>query len=144
MKKNLLAIFFIFAFVIYGYSQCDEFVKQECLPQLGPFTDIGKRNLAVLLPGDTAQIGVTFYKAHQYRIVVCAQPVLGRVRFRLMNRSGSVLFDSKSHNSPQYWDFNNEVTQNVVIQLIVPAVAANQVAQTGCVSVLVGFKGESK
>ena len=144
MRKPLLLIFFVIAFAFYGLSQCDEFVKQNCLPQLGPFTNIGKRNLAVLLPGDTAQIGVTFYKSHQYRVVVCAQPVLGKVRFRLMNRAGTVLFDSKSHNLPQYWDFNNEITQNVIIQLIVPSVSANQVAQTGCVSVLVGFKGEGK
>ncbi len=144
MRKPLLLIFFLIAFALYGLSQCDEFVKQDCLPQLGPFTNIGKRNLAVLLPGDTAQIGVTFYKSHQYRVVVCAQPVLGKVRFRLINRAGTVLFDSKSHNCPQYWDFNNEITQNVIIQLIVPSVASNQVATTGCVSVLVGFKGEGK
>lgn len=140
MKKALFAIFFVFV-SFYGFAQCDQFVKQECLPQLGTFTDMGKKNLAVLLPGDTAQIGVTFYKAHQYRIVVCAQASLGKVRFRLMTRNGNVLFDSKAHNDPSYWDFNVEATQNVVIQLIVPMVAPNQVAQTGCVSVLIGFKG---
>lgn len=144
MNRNLLAILFVFATASYGFSQCDQFLKQECLPQLGPFTDIGKRNLAVLLPGDTAQIGVTFYKLHQYRVVVCAQQSLGKVQFRLMDRKGIVLFDSRKHNSPQFWDFNTQVTQNVIIQLIVPAVPPTQVAQTGCVSVLVGFKGEDK
>lgn len=144
MKKTILAIFFVFAAALYGYSQCDQFLKQECLPQLGQFTDMGKRNLAVLLPGDTAQIGVTFYKLHQYRVVVCAQQSLGKVQFRLMDRKGAVLFDSKKHNSPQFWDFNTQATQNVIIQLIVPQVAPTQVAQTGCVSVLVGFKGDGK
>lgn len=140
MKKAFFLILFVFASV-YGFSQCDQFVKEECMPQLGSFTDIGKRNLAVLLPGDTAQIGVTFYKAHQYRVVVCAQQNLGKVRFRLLSRNGAVLFDSKAHNNPTYWDFNVGVTQNVVVQLIVPPVGSNQVAQTGCVSVLIGFKG---
>lgn len=142
MKKIVLAIFFVLASHFYGFTQCDQFLKQECLPVLGAFTDIGKRNLAVLLPGDTAQIGVTFYKLHQYRVVVCAQQSLGKVQFRLMDRKGAILFDSKKHNSPQYWDFNTQATQNVIIQLIVPAVPRTQVAQTGCVSVLVGFKGE--
>jgi|SRR6185312_11765282 len=144
MKKIIFVIVLVCSSVLYGLSQCDEFVKQECLPQLGSFTDIGKKNLAVLLPGDTAQIGVTFYREHQYRIVVCAQPDLGKVSFRLMDRKGSVLFDSKSHNNPRFWDFNTQVTENIIIQVMVPAVAANQVAQTGCVSVLVGFKGQAK
>jgi hypothetical protein len=142
MKRILLVILVVFAASQYGLTQCDQFVKQECLPELGPFTDIGKKNIAVLLPGDTAQIGVTFYKLHQYRIVVCGQPSLGKIQFRLMDRKGSVLFDSKSHNSPQFWDFNTQATQNVIIQLVVPSVPPTQVAQTGCVSVLVGFKGE--
>jgi hypothetical protein len=142
MKKLIFVIALVLVSTFYGLSQCDEFVKQECLPQLGSFTDIGKKNLAVLLPGDTAQIGVTFYREHQYRIVVCAQQDLGKVSFRLMDRKGSVLFDSKSHNNPLFWDFNTQVTENIIIQVIVPAVASNQVAQTGCVSVLVGFKGQ--
>lgn len=140
MKRSFFFILFIFN-AVCGFAQCDQFVKEECLPQLGSFTDIGKRNLAVLLPGDTAQIGVTFYKAHQYRVVVCAQQNLGKVRFRLLTRNGAVLFDSKAHNNPVYWDFNVGVTQNVVVQLIVPTVKPNEVAQTGCVSVLIGFKG---
>jgi len=143
MKKSVFVIFFMLVSTFYGLSQCDEFVKQECLPQLGTFTDIGKKNLAVLLPGDTAQIGVTFYRLHQYRVVVCAQPDLGKVSFRLMDRKGSVLFDSKSHNNPLFWDFNTQVTESVIIQLIVPSVAANQVAQTGCVYLLVGIKGQT-
>lgn len=140
MNRIALVIFFLF-FSLSAFSQCDQFVQQECAPQLGTFNSEGKRNIAVLLPGDTAQLGVIFYKAHKYRVVVCAQQVLGKVRFRLMDRKGSVLFDSKDHNNPVFWDFNTQVTQSLTIQLIVPQVPKTQVAQTGCVSVLVGFKG---
>ena len=140
MKEIIASLFFILSF-FSGYSQCDQFVQEKCAPQLGTFNDEGKRNIAVLLPGDTAQLGVTFYKSHSYRIVVCAQESLGKVRFRLLDKNGSVLFDSKEHNYPIYWDFNTQITQNLLIQLIVLSVPPNQVAQTGCVSVLVGFKG---
>ncbi len=124
-------------------GQCDQYAKQQCMPVLGNFTDIGKKNIAVLLPGDTAEIGVTFYSTHHYRVVVCAQPELGKVGFRLLDKKGTLLFDSRKYNSPEYWDFNTQITQNVIIQLIVPRVSANQVAQTGCVAVLVGFKGDT-
>jgi len=142
--KGCIFILCMLVLPFRGFAQCDRFLKQQCLPQLGSFTDMGKRNLAVLLPGDTAQIAVTFYKLHQYRVVVCAEASLGKVSFRILSRKGAVLFDSKTHNCPSYWDFNVEVTQNVVIQLIVPTVAPNQVAQTGCVSLLLGFKGSGK
>jgi hypothetical protein len=140
MKQGITLIFFLLLSYC-GFSQCDQFVQQVCSPQLGTFNSEGKRNIAVLLPGDTAQLGVTFYKDHKYRVVVCGQQALGSVRFRLLDRKGAVLFDSKQHNNPVFWDFNTQLTQNLVIQLIVPNVAANQVAQTGCVAVLVGFKG---
>lgn len=137
--KNLALILFLFVFAP-AYSQCDQFVQQECAPLLGSYNSEGKRNIAVLLPGDTAQLGVTFYKSHSYRIVVCAQASLGKIEFRLLDNNGKVLFDSRQHNNPKYWDFNTQITQNLIIQLIVPAVAPNQVAETGCVAVLVGFK----
>jgi hypothetical protein len=139
MKRALLILFVLFG--VRAFAQCDQFVQQDCAPQLGTFNSEGKRNIAVLLPGDTAQLGVIFYKDHKYRVVVCAQPELGKVRFRLIDRKGSILFDSKDHNNPIYWDFNTQVTQNLTLQLIVPDVDKTQVAQTGCVAVLVGFKG---
>jgi len=141
MKQGVLLLFLILI-SFQGLPQCDQLVSQECIPKLGTFTDIGKKNIAVLLPGDTAEIGVTFFRAHQYRVVVSAQQELGKVSFRLLDdKSGAVLFDSKTYNSPKFWDFNVQATQNVTIQLIVPKVPATQVAQTGCVALLVGFKG---
>ena len=140
MKKTTLILFFLFL-SLWGFSQCDQFEQQECAPLLGGYNNEGKRNIAVLLPGDTAQLGITFYKSHRYRIVVCAQQSLGNVRFRLLDRKGTVMFDSKDHNYPKFWDFNTQLTQNLLVQLIVPDVPKNQVAQTGCVAVLVGFKG---
>ncbi len=137
--KRLALIFFILG-CVRAYGQCDQFVQQECSPLLGTYNSEGKRNIAVLLPGDTAQLGVTFYKTHSYRIVVCAEQALGKVEFRLLDNLGKVLFDSKQHNYPKYWDFKTQLTQNLLIQLIVPSVPPNQVAQTGCVAVLLGFK----
>lgn len=123
-----------------AYSQCDLFVQQECVPLLGSYNSEGKRNIAVLLPGDTAQLGVTFYKLHSYRIVMGAQKALGKVGYRLIDNKGKVLFDSREHGYPKFWDFNTQLTQNLLIQLIVPAVPPNEVAETGCVGLLVGFK----
>ncbi len=137
--KNL-SLTLLFFISIRAFSQCDQFVGQECSPLLGSYNNEGKRNIAVLLPGDTAQLGVMFYKNHSYRIVVCAQQSLGKVEFRLLDNQGKLLFDSRQHNDPKYWDFNTQITQNLLIQLIVPSVAPNQVAETGCVGVLVGFK----
>lgn len=137
-------IFFILAFGVINFSafaQCKGFTKKECVPQIKPFTYNGQLNMAVLNPGDVAELIVTFYKGQDYRLFVCAQENLGKVEFKLLDSERNTIFYNKEHDLVNYWDFHSNATQQLIVQVRVPAIEEDvPVAPSGCVSILVGFK----
>ena len=123
------------------YAQCKGFVKKTCLPKLSPFVFNGQMNTSTLLAGDNAEMSLTFYSGQTYRIIVCAQEVLGTLRFKLKDATGNLVFDSSAHDDTDFWDFKAENTQQLTVEVIVPkSESANKIIPSGCVSVLVGFK----
>jgi len=124
-----------------GYSQCKGFTKKECLPQIEPYVYNGQLNSAVLNEGDVAELLLTFYGGQDYRIYVCAQEVLGNIEFRLLDTERNVIFHNKDHDFIKYWDFVANSTQQLIVQVKVPkGESAGGMVQSGCVSILVGFK----
>jgi hypothetical protein len=124
-----------------SYSQCKGFVKKTCMPKLAPFIFNGQMNTTTLLAGDNAEVGLTFYAGQTYRIIICAQEVLGTVHFKLKDATGKVVFDNAAHDDTDFWDFKAETTQQLTVEVNVPKTdATNKIVPSGCVSVLVGFK----
>lgn len=127
------------------YAQCKGFVKKSCMPKLSPFVFNGQMNTTQLLAGDNAEMSMTFYSGQTYRIVICAQEVLGTLRFKLKDASGNLVFDSSAHDDADFWDFKAENTQQLTVEVVVPkSDASNKIVPSGCVSVLVGFKQDDK
>ena len=127
------------------YAQCKGFVKKTCVPMLAPFISNGTTNTAALLAGDKAEMNLTFYSGQTYRVLVCAQPVLGIVSFKLKDATGNLLFDSQAHDDTNIWDFKAETTQQITIEVeVAKGDAANQIIPSGCVSVMIGFMAEGK
>ncbi len=123
------------------FSQCKGFTKKECVPQIKPFTYNGQLNMAVLNPGDVAELIVTFYKGQDYRLLVCAQDNLGKVEFKLLDSERNTLFFNKDHDMVNYWDFHSNSTQQLIVQVRVPTIEEEvAITPSGCVSILVGFK----
>lgn len=145
MKKLIITLMLagIVNIPVSVYAQCKGFVKKTCVPMLAPFISNGTTNTAALLGGDKAEMQLTFYSGQTYRVLVCAQPVLGIVRFQLKDQNGGLLFDSKAHEDANFWDFKAETTQQITIEVIVPpSDAANQIIPSGCVSIMIGFQPE--
>ena len=143
MKKLIIMIMLagIINIPMNGYAQCKGFVKKTCLPKLNPFVFNGQMNTTTMLAGDNAEMALTFYSGQTYRVIICAQEVLGTVRFKLKDASGNLVFDSSAHDDTDFWDFKAETTQQLTVEVIVPkSDAANKIVPEGCVSVLVGFK----
>jgi hypothetical protein len=140
MKKIIFIL--IAGFLSYSaYSQCKGFTKKECVPQIKPFTYNGQLNMAVLSPGDVAELVVTFYKGQDYRLFVCSQDNLGKVEFKLLDSERNTIFYNKDHDYVNYWDFHSNATQQLIVQVRVPPLDEDvAVAPTGCVSILIGFK----
>ncbi|MCW3103263.1 MAG: hypothetical protein JWO09_1703 [Bacteroidetes bacterium] len=122
-------------------SQCTTFVKKKCMPKIQPFTHNGQVNTSTLSAGQNSEYNFTFYAGQAYRILVGAEPVLGEVSFRVLDQSRKVVFDSKENDSPDFWDFKMKNTQQLIVQVTIPASASSSsTPPSGCVSVLVGFK----
>lgn len=144
MKKLLSLAILTIAFMAVattGYSQCKGFTKKQCLPQLEPYVYNGQLNSAVLNEGDIAELLLTFYGGQDYRIYICSQEVLGGVEFKLLDTDRNTIFDNTDQENIDHWDFSANSTQQLIVQVRVPEQESNvDIVQSGCVSILIGFK----
>jgi hypothetical protein len=146
MKQNYLSKAIIVASLIVlplasGIAQCNTFVKKKCMPKISPFQQNGQMNTSSLSSGQKTTLNLTFYSGQDYRILVCGEPVLGDLSFKVMDMQHAVVFDSKKNDYPDFWDFKVKNTQQFIVEVQVPeSESASSVLPTGCVSIIVGFK----
>lgn len=143
MKTSLkiLTLTLLF-FVVSGeaMAQCNEFTKKKCIPMLSPYTFNGQYNNTVLTQGETAELQLTFYKDQEYRILIFGEENLGRLEFQLLDTDYNVLYDNKDEKFSPKWDFMVEDTDDFIVRVTVPSKDTNSELESGCVSILVGFR----
>ena len=139
--KNLSLLFLLSILIPIGISgQCRGFTKKTGRPLVEPYIHNGQMNSAVLFPGDSAEIMLTFYSEQQYRLVICAEEQLGDVSYQVSDIGRNLIFDSKDSNS-KVFDFKVESSQQLIIAVAVPeSDNTHDLKYQGCVAVLVGFK----
>ena len=134
----------LFAFTIDANAQCKRYTKKYCLPSLSPYLHNGQLTSAVLNPGDSADIEMTFNAGKEYRLLVCNQEQIGKVQFKVLDKSRKVLYESDPEDENPSWDFKVENTQQFIVQLVVPKMEKDNqktnLVPNGCVALLVGFK----
>jgi hypothetical protein len=144
MKKLLNTIIIatiLTSIPMLGFSQCKGFTKKQCLPVLEPYLYNGQLNSAILNEGDVAELLLTFYGGQDYRILVCSQDMLGNVEFKLFDTERNPIFSNKEHGLVNVWDFSANSTQQLIVQVKVPsAETKTDIVNSGCVSILIGFK----
>ena len=146
MKINkYINTFFIFCFTLLfisnSFSQCKNFAKNSCMSNLNPFIFNGQLNNAILSEGDIAELSLTFIGNQSYRIFVCYQEPLKNIEFTLFDNNNNPIFSNKENNYINYWDFMSTSTQQLTVEVKVPKEKSiNDMTQSGCVSILVGFK----
>jgi hypothetical protein len=110
------------------------------MPTLEDYIPNDNFNSAVLIPGDEADLMMTFYAGQDYRIMVCAEDILGDVNFTLSDEKGNEFFNSGNSDS-DYFDFGVASTQQVKVHITVPLKEnVNELVHEGCTTVLVGYK----
>lgn len=142
MKKIFLPLLLI-AFTL-GFNsakaQCNAFAKKKCMPILNPYIHNGQLNSTSLTPGETAELVMSFHAGQEYRVLTCAQEVLGEVWFRILDSQHNPLFNSKEAKDNKF-DFNVATSQQLIVEVNVPSQKSKHgIVEEGCVSVLVGFK----
>ena len=143
MNLNSYKILSVFAVTIMlssvGFGQCKSFTKKKCMPDLLPYIHNGQLNSISLFPGESASLKVPFYSGQDYRIMACAHKLLGDVYFEVKTSDDNPVYNSQGKSNA--WDFNVASTQELTIDVYVAEdEAASEMAQSGCVAVLVGFK----
>jgi hypothetical protein len=145
MKTNFKFYFSIILFTCisgYAMAQCNQFAKKSCMPDLNPFTHNGQLNIQQMAPGEEAELDLTFYSGMSYRLLICAQDILGKAQFQVYDNKNKLVFDNKDHDMARFWEFEVASTQQMKVVVIIPPApkASNDISKVGCAAVLVGFK----
>lgn len=124
-------------------AQCRSFTKKRCLPQLEGYIQNDNFNSAVLIPGDEAELLLTFYAGKEYRLLVCGHPVLGDLQFEVLDTDEQLIYsnDGKTGEAQSGFDFKVASTQQLIVRIRVPDTdSPSTLLHEGCVSVMVGSK----
>ena len=144
MKKILYSFLFVSLLVAMpteSQAQCKSFTKKTCLPSLEPYVYNGQLNSAVLAEGDVAELLLTFYGGQEYRIFICSHELLGQVQFQIFDTEKNQICDNSEYDFSSSWDFKSNSTQQLIVRVTVPEEKNRSgMVQSGCVSILVGFK----
>jgi hypothetical protein len=141
MKRIILALFICVIAAAAAYAQCNNFTKKKCMPSLAPYVHNGQLNSASLAVGETAELELTFYAGQEYRILICGQEVFKEVNFKLKDKNDKEIFNSEG-KPEKFWDFKVASTQQLKLEVTTVGDDSNKsgIVESGCVSVLVGFK----
>ena len=137
MKHTSLLLALATMFAIQSQAQCRNFTKKNCLPALDGYVQNDNYNSAVLIPGDEAELELTFLGDTDYRVAVCAHPVLGAVEFDVLDQDNIRLWSNSE--GADHLDFRMENAQRLRFRVKVPETEA-AILHEGCVSILVGSK----
>ncbi len=124
-----------------AFGQCKSFTKNTCRPMLEDFVPNENFNSTMLVPGDEAELKLTFYGGQEYRLLVCGHPVLGELEFTVMDKKKNELYTRSADNPDAFFDFRPESTQQILVKVNVPVKDnPNELIHEGCVSIMVGYR----
>lgn len=125
-------------------AQCRSFTKKKCLPQLDGYSQNDSFNSAVLIPGDEAELLLTFYDDKDYRLLICGHPILGEVEFEVLDTSEQMIYTNHTEDGSDkgnLFDFKVASTQQLIVRIRVPETeTSSTLIHEGCVSIMVGSK----
>ncbi len=122
-------------------ASCKNFAKEgfEVLDTT-IYTHDGRYNSLKLSQGDKIDVYKPFYKGRTYKIVVSSEKNLDGLSFKVINIQKAVLYESKSLENIQNWEYTPEKNENLIITVEIPAGKDPSVIESGCVAVIVGYK----
>ncbi len=141
MKQLIFISLLLVCIPVIGLTQCKGFTKKNCIPNLEPYVYNGQVNSALLYQGDIAELLLTFSGEQVYRVLVCPQKNMGNIEFKILDTERNVIFNNKEHDFVLFRDFIAVSTQQLIVQVVIPEQESeSDIVQSGCVSILIGFK----
>jgi hypothetical protein len=143
--KKILFSSILIATTNLGFAQCKSFSKNTCMPQMDPYVSNENYNSTSLIAGDDAELVITFYEGQEYRLLVCAHPILENVEFKVSDATSKQIYSSTENNNSNIFDFKMESTQQLTVRISVPLQEnPNSLIHEGCVTIITGHKELSK
>lgn len=139
--KNLyiLPLIIALAIPIFSNAQCKNFVKKKCAPALENYVPSDKYNSLKMVQGEEADMYLVFVANHDYRVIVCSQPILGDVAFEVLTDRGQLIYSSTDNEGKASFDFSTTSTEKLHVVIKVPDnESSGGMMHEGCVSVMVG------
>lgn len=159
---NLILINILFGlYSNKSFSQyCNNTIDYCNQEDLGDFNYSSQSVFASLSPGDTARVKIVTYAGKQYRVLVCNDPSLLEIRFKIIklirkeNKTYTIkygdtvwtynesfeekeIFDSKTKS---YWESNITESGRLFVDIYVPPSVDGKNSNADCVGVFVGSK----
>lgn len=138
MKPTTFLLALVTLLAAQANAQCRTFTKKNCLPVLDGYVQNENYNSAVLIPGDEAELELTFLAGIDYRVAICAHPVLGAVEFEVLDEQNIRVWSNS--DGADHLDLRVENAQRLTFKVRVPDTDA-AILHEGCVSILLGSKG---
>lgn len=137
MKKILILAIVVLSFTISSKAQCDT-IANFCHKNnfTVDYISDGQNYRAFLAGEQEAEFSTTFFGGATYRIAACTGFTQGNLIFKIKDEEGNVLFDSSEFTNAPYWDFK----VNSTMTCIITAQLDLHETQSGCASILIGFK----
>ncbi len=122
-------------------AQCKGFTKRNCLPELAPYSSNGQLNSALLFPEENAEILLNLNKGLSYRILVCADPYLENLTYKLYDQNEFEVFSDTLKNYSSVKDIKVTQSQNLKMKINIPQKNnTTGIKRSGCVTIMMGYK----
>jgi hypothetical protein len=122
-------------------AQCKGFTKRNCLPELTPYSSNGQLNSAQLFPEEDAEIQLNLNKGLSYRILVCADPYLEDLTYKLYDQNEFEIFSDTLKNYSSIKDLKVTQSQNLKMKIDIPQKKnTTGIKRSGCVTIMLGYK----
>ena len=119
---------------ISSFAQCGN-MRAVCNSEMNGFVLDGQYRSANLASGKSKIFRSTFYGNRLYKLVVANKEGLGNVRFKILNSSYKILFDSAKHNYPSSWQLEFANTSDFLIEI-----SFKDETNLGCALLMIGFE----
>jgi hypothetical protein len=112
------------------------------MKQLTPFVHEGIFHTVELSEGESTELFRTLYANQNYRIAVCSEAQLPKIRFTVMDSDRNVLFTNINTNYTTTWDFTLNTNQQLIIAVEVETIddTVSDEIPHGCVAVIIGVR----
>lgn len=128
---------------------CGQFHKKYCVfesDKSGNWQYNAQSKSGLFNQGMTSKLRCVIYKGMDYRISVCCETILGeKVAYKIYDaRTQELLFDNKTEEDTQQFEFQSVSTRQLVIEVMVPQGATekdkHKSSDAACVGLLIEHK----